>query len=136
MKSITYSIPGNPVSWKRAGHSNGSFYDAQKHAKIGYALLIQNQHGSTKQFEGPLLLEITFYFPMPASLKKKHELMRHNPHYYKPDLDNLIKYICDTCNELLYKDDCLISKIVATKVYSDEGKTEFTITELNEATKI
>jgi Holliday junction resolvase RusA-like endonuclease len=126
---ITYIIPGNPVSWKRAGHCNGSFFDSQKKNKLITSQYIQNQHVGGL-YAGPLLFDITFYFPMPVSLKKKWDTMRGKEHYYRPDLDNLIKYYLDTCNKLLFEDDCLISEIHARKVYDDMGRVEFTIKEI------
>ncbi len=126
---ITYVIPGNPVPWKRAGHANGTFYDQQKHAKLGTGIYIHNQHQGVL-YSGPLLLDITFFFPMPISLKKKWDTMRHKHNYYRPDLSNLIKYIEDVCTGLLYEDDCLITEIRAKKIYDDIGRTEFTLTEI------
>ena len=126
---ITYVIPGNPVPWKRAGHANGTFYDQQKHAKLGTGLYIQNQHQGGL-YSGPLLLDITFYFPMPVSLKKKWESMCNTPNFYRPDLSNLIKYIEDVCTGLIYEDDCLITEIRAKKLYSNIGRTEFALTEI------
>ncbi len=126
---ITYIIPGNPVPWKRAGHCAGGFYDAQKQNKLVTGTYIHNQHEGVL-YSGPLLLDITFYFPMPMSLKHKWETMRHTPNFYRPDLSNLIKYVEDVCTGLLYKDDCLITEIKAKKLYSDVGRTEFTLTEI------
>lgn len=126
---ITYIIPGNPVPWKRAGHSNGTFYDAQKKNKFTTGIYIQNQHQGAL-YAGPLLLDISFYFPMPVSLKKNWESMINQPNFYRPDLSNLIKYIEDVCTGLLYEDDCLITEIRARKLYSDIGRTEFTLTEI------
>ena len=44
-------------------------------------------------------------------------------HYKKPDLSNLIKFIEDAFNNVLWKDDALISYMFATKKYSFEPKT-------------
>ena len=90
---------------------------------------IQNQHQGGL-YSGPLLLDVTFYFPMPVSLKKKWEAMLHTPNFYRPDLSNLIKYIEDVCTGLIYEDDCLITEIRAKKLYSNIGRTEFTLTEI------
>ncbi len=126
---ITYIIPGNPVPWKRAGHANGTFYDTQKNNKLVTGLYIQNQHQGGL-YQGPLLLDITFYFPMPVSLKKKWDTIRHSHNMHRPDLSNCIKYVEDVCTSLLYDDDCLITEIKAKKIYADVGRTEFTITEI------
>ena len=44
-----------------------------------------------------------------------------------PDLDNLVKYILDTCKGVLYTDDCLFAAIYTEKIYGIEPKTEFVI---------
>lgn len=128
-ESIVYVIPGTPVAWKRAGHANGTFYDKQKNDKLSCGLYISNQHKG-EIYQGPLLLDITFYFAMPMTLKKKHDQMRLKPHFFKPDTSNLIKYIEDVCTSLLYKDDCLISDIIAKKRYDDIPRTEFKLIEI------
>lgn len=64
------------------------------------------------------------------SAKRKNTLY-NKPHIFKPDLDNLIKYICDICsNNVIYQDDCIIASITAKKVYSELPRTEFTLMEI------
>jgi Holliday junction resolvase RusA-like endonuclease len=45
----------------------------------------------------------------------------------RPDLDNYIKFILDCCNGVLWKDDCMITKIVAKKQYSRHPHTEIVV---------
>lgn len=67
---------------------------------------------------------IEFYMPIPPSWSKvKKRAYLHKYHEKKPDLSNLIKFVEDTFNGILYRDDSLISKIYAVKIYSDEPKT-------------
>ena len=129
--SITYVIPGQPVAWKRAGRrKGGGFFDQQMNSKLGTGIFINNQHVG-EMYKGPLLLDITFYFKIATTLSKKQkDFLLGNYHHTKPDLDNCIKYILDTCNTLLFDDDCTISKITACKLYDTDPRTEFTLTEL------
>ncbi len=128
---IKYVIPGNPIPWKRAGHANGTFYDQQKHQKLGTGLYISNQHGDRSPFEGPLELTIVFYFPMPKSWRFKAEEMEGTPHFIKPDSDNLQKYVLDTISGLTYHDDCIVSEIHSYKAYSTNPRTEFTLSQIH-----
>jgi len=75
-------------------------------------------------FEGPVKIEFEFLMPIPRSLsKKKTEEIVGGPHIKRPDIDNCIKFYCDVCNGLLYKDDSQVYNISAIKRYSDEPKT-------------
>ena len=67
----------------------------------------------------PLIVTMKFYIPMPASWsKKKKAAMNGAYHRQKPDIDNLSKSVMDS----LWEDDSMISKINATKLWSEKGK--------------
>lgn len=66
-------------------------------------------------FEIPIKIILEFTFTKPKSYSKRTYVC------VKPDLDNLIKGVLDSCNSILYRDDALICSIVADKVY---GETE------------
>lgn len=130
-KTYTLFFSPEPLSRPRVNFTTKSVYDSQRNLKSGLASLIASQHGKLPFFEGPLELDITFVFDYPAnwSRAKKDSTKIHS---IKPDLDNLVKMICDVCQDVLYKDDSRISKINAIKIY-DDGKgtrTEFTLREI------
>ena len=127
--SRTFIIPGKPIPWKRAGYANGTFYCQQKHSKLNTGIYIHNQHNG-ELFTGPLALDITFYFPMPLTQKKKWDELRLKHHCFRPDLDNLLKYYLDIFSGLLFEDYCSIAQINARKLYDDVSRTEFTLTEI------
>ena len=127
MKSMTFIVPGDPVPLARARIGRYSIYDSQKHEKFVAGMQISHQMAGLKMLNGPLLMEVTFY--MPASKSKRRY---GRPHYFKPDLDNLIKYVNDICNETAFNDDCCIYKIIATKLYDDKPRTVFTLTEVQD----
>ena len=70
---------------------------------------------------------MTFYFQIPRTSQKRTELLRGTYHFYKPDLSNCIKYVEDVCSKVLYRDDCLVSSVVAFKRYDTNPRTEFTV---------
>ena len=88
-----------------------------------------------KPLEGALWLELIFNMPRPKSHyrtgKNSHLLKSNAPvmHTKKPDLDNLVKFVCDSIDKKFYLDDSQITRIQAVKLYSEEPSTEITIME-------
>lgn len=97
-----------------------------------HGISLVSQHDSEEKFKGPLHLEVTFFMPIPhTSSRKKVTNLLGAYHHKKPDLDNLIKYICDISNGILFDDDATISSVFAKKLYADTSRTEFTLMEYN-----
>jgi Holliday junction resolvase RusA-like endonuclease len=126
-KSRSFIIEGDPVPLARHRHGHGHTWDAQKQLKLGMGLQLSNQNNDQPLLSGPLKLTIIFYMPIPKHGSKK---LHHTPHFVRPDLDNMVKMICDVANGVIYKDDSAISEIHAEKHYSNLPRTEFTISEL------
>ena len=69
--------------------------------------------------EGPVILQVTAVFPRPKGMVWKSKPMPRVPHTKKPDHDNLEKSICDSLNQLAFRDDsqvyyAIIQKFVAS----------------------
>lgn len=120
---MKYVIKGDPVPLSRPRFAKGTIFDAQKHTKLVVGIDLRNQHDNQPFFEGPLQLDVTFFIKLPQRNKNKLDSFHHS----KPDLDNLIKFVCDIGNGILYKDDALISIVNAQKKYSNDPRTEFEI---------
>lgn len=71
---------------------------------------------------GPLVLVLYFCMPMPKAWSKKTRL-RPPPHTKRPDVDNLVKWICDCANEILWCDDAQVTACYSQKLYDEEPKT-------------
>lgn len=123
----TYVIEGDPIPLARARHGRGKTWDTQKNEKYACGVQLQSQHTCKHFFSGPIHIDICFYLPLPRLSKKAQDGAYH---LFRPDLSNLIKFIEDVGTGILYKDDCLISSLSATKKYSHNPRTEFTISEL------
>jgi Holliday junction resolvase RusA-like endonuclease len=70
---------------------------------------------------GAIELDLVFEMPIPASTsQKKTALMRQGiiRHTKKRDLSNMIKFVEDCANGILWHDDSQIDKIKACKEYS------------------
>jgi len=81
--------------------------------------------------EGPLRVEVTFLFPLPASakarVKQQVEAGEWVPHTTKPDADNCIKAVKDGLNGILWADDKLISEGVWRKGYGKVPGVEIAV---------
>ena len=129
MRSITYNIPLNPISWKRAGLNGKCFFDKQTNDKLAVGLYLINQHGSEAKFTGPVKVEITFFMR-----QSQHVARRTKCPYVSafPDIDNLQKFIFDCINNTatIWTDDKQVAWVDARKMYDKEPHTSLTIIEL------
>jgi Holliday junction resolvase RusA-like endonuclease len=124
----TFIIYGNPIALARPRFGHKHVFDSQHFEKLNAGLSIRNQMGDDPLFQNcPLFAEIIFFIKMPKCNLEKRSQLLDTYHYTRADLDNLIKFLLDICNNVVYKDDCLISKIIATKIYGEEPSTKFTI---------
>ena len=72
-------------------------------------------HGVTLEPGGQHVL---FVFPMPTSWSKaKRATMRWQPHQQRPDVDNLMKALCDA----LFEDDSVVYDWRITKIWGEVG---------------
>lgn len=128
MTKLKFSVPGNPLALARPRFGRHHVFDSQQLEKLSSGLSIRNQMGNKPMFTNcPLFIDIIFYMKIPkGSLKKRAEYI-DKFHICRPDTDNCIKFLLDTCNNIVYQDDSLIAKITATKIYGDDPRTDFTI---------
>lgn len=69
-----------------------------------------------------LQVKLGLWYPIAQRTPKKDKiamLERIKRPTVKPDIDNVIKIICDSLNGLAYKDDAQIVEVVAYKYYSE-----------------
>lgn len=123
---MTYLIPGKPQPLQRARHNpyGKRPWDPQKALKSQIGNIMQAQRTIKKFYEGPLKLEITFYFPRSQATR---DMVWH---VARPDTTNLTKLIEDVAQGILYRDDCAICWLDARKLYADIPRIEFTLIEL------
>lgn len=130
----TYILKGCPIALARgriSGAGKRHVYDSQKQLKLIAGINLRNQAEGDKYFEGPIELDVTFYIEIPKSRIKQRNLPGQY-HTYVPDLSNLIKFTEDIAANVLYNNDCIISKIAAKKVYTPTNpRTQFTLRQLD-----
>lgn len=136
--NVFVCIDGVPASLKRHRSCilNGVIhtYDSQKELKeIVLKSVIMQIPKDFKPFEIPIEMLIEFHMPIPDSTSnKKRSFMLDAPHAKKPDTSNMIKFYEDVFSGILYTDDKLISKVKASKIYSDEPKTIICVREFQD----
>ena len=126
---VTLTIPGDPIAKARARIRYGfqkRFYDIQHLEKSRCQMFLSSQFNNNGFFEGPCDMDMTFYMP----IKKSHRVIEGSFHSYRPDCDNLEKWIMDLFNGIIYKDDCIISTLSCRKIYSYNPRTVIIIKEL------
>ena len=130
---MKYIIPGDPIPLARAriGYGYRKMYDSQRQAKTHSAIYLQSQQGPEPPLSGPLHLDVTFFLKMPKLSPRKRKERNYIYHYYRPDLSNLIKFVEDVANKLLFLDDAQICCITSRKVYHEEPRTEFEILKID-----
>lgn len=135
---MIYIIPGDPVPLARAriGHGAKRMYDSQKELKLHAGIILQSQMPDDLCYEGPLLLDVTFFMRIPRRIHTKREVEKNfTYHHCRPDLSNLLKFVEDVAQSILYDDDAQICYITSRKIYHQEPRTEFTLKPLQKNEK-
>lgn len=105
---------------------------------VAYENLVKIEYGMQTQnfrFEdgSQLDMRIMAYYGIPKSASKKKRAMMIEGTIRptkKPDMDNVVKIIADSLNQLAYKDDTQIVDCQCRKFYSDEPRVEVLIQEV------
>lgn len=137
MKSIRFSIPGQPMGKQRPRVvHNGSFSQAfTPKETVSYENLVRvmyREAAKGKRFadEDMLDVRVIAYYSIPKSTsKKKRKMMLEHKirPTKKPDIDNIGKIICDSLNTVAYRDDSRIVDAQVRKFYSENPRVDVTI---------
>ena len=131
--NLSFTIPGEPVGKGRPKFTMaGRAYTPAKTAKYEnlVRLAFYEKYSDWKPYEDAVSIKINSYFPIPGSWSKKKKSMAILMKIFKisrPDLDNIIKSVCDGLNEVAWKDDAQIYELYARKAYSENPRTEVEI---------
>ena len=137
MKSIRFSIPGQPMGKQRPRVvHNGSFSQAfTPKETVSYENLVRvmyREAAKGKRFadEDMLDVRVIAYYSIPKSTsKKKRKMMLEHKIRpgKKPDWDNIGKIICDSLNTVAYREDSSIVDAQVRKFYSENPRVDVTI---------
>ncbi len=131
---IRITVPGQPQGKGRArvclrgGYAMAYTPDST----AAYENLIKLAYGNRGISVVPVELAVTAYYRIPKSFSKRKRtealsgVVRPQT---KPDIDNVVKVVCDALNKVAYNDDTQVVKIVAEKYY---GETPGLVVEIKE----
>lgn len=133
LKEVQFVVPGEPQGKGRAriGTVAGRIRMFTPAKTVSYegliALAAQEAMQGRPLFEGPMMLQVTAYFPIRNSWsKKKQAAARENSIIPDclPDSDNIVKAVCDGMNKVVWKDDRQVAELHMRKMYSDTPRVE------------
>jgi Holliday junction resolvase RusA-like endonuclease len=132
MKSITFTVPGDPVPQPRVRVSTrGGFaraYVPSKHPVHAYRLSVAQAAiacGLSPTSE-PIEVIVDAVFQRPKSHLTKRGLKSTAPALPRPDVDNIGKAVLDALKELF--DDTIVRRLIVEKSYGTEARTTVRIT--------
>lgn len=113
----------------RAGRHGWRYYDRQAAKKELARDSILKQMDGRERYSDPIKVTIDFHMVIPVSWSRIKRLNAINkPHRSVADLDNLVKFVLDSLNGVLWTDDAIIYEIHARKLYvENDSKTIFTV---------
>ena len=123
---IEFKVPGPPMGKQRPIVTRKGAFTPKK--TVNYENYVKELYIINKlpKLEGYLSMSVMAYYPIPKSTsKKKREQMLKGillPDK-KPDIDNVLKCICDALNKIAYDDDKQIINMSISKYYSENPCT-------------
>jgi Holliday junction resolvase RusA-like endonuclease len=142
--NLHFTVFGRPIGQARprfftrktkGGKIFSGAYNPQDTEAARFALDVRAQLPVGWQpIKGPVRMDLIFGMPIPSSSKKKHNAMACGliAPAKKPDISNMIKFVEDSLNGLVFEDDSQICHIEAYKHYSEIPSTKIEITELSQ----
>ena len=117
-------IEGNPIPAARPKLCRKFFYDPQAKKKEDFGWKVMDKAKNNFPFAESVKVHMEFHMPIPKSFsRKKKESLIGVYHQKKPDISNLIKFVEDALNGILWMDDKLICFLSAKKFYSTSPGT-------------
>ena len=104
----------------------GAFNPSNRGMKATREIALQ-QMNDVNPLEGPLLVIVHFKIPAALSLPNwKRVKMHTKQHMKKPDADNLEKFLNDSLNGVVWKDDAQVSWLIRNKsiTHDTTGSTD------------
>ena len=120
---VSFVVPGTPrpQGSMRAFRKRGKTIVTSDNRKLKpwrkqvaeYAMIAMHSHGKTCM-QGPVDVLLKFYFARPKSVS----VMKRPVMTVKPDIDKLIRSVCDSMTGVVYRDDAQVVKVTALKQYT------------------
>jgi len=119
--AISFIVPGTPVPYARTagGATTARFTPAKQRNAMGVVKLFASRAMNGRApLEGPIWLSVEAYYQVPKSWSKKQaDVARWKTS--RPDLDNIVKLIKDSCNQVVWQDDSQVAAMSLSKRYGE-----------------
>lgn len=127
-KPVSFVVPGEPVGKGRprvstiGGHAR--MFTPKKTANYEglIAMAAQQAMAGRELINGPVMVELQILVSVAASWSKKKTAAALSGQVMptkKPDIDNVLKAICDGINGIVFKDDVQVVDVHSRKRFSD-----------------
>ena len=135
MKTQFFTVPGDPKGKARPQVFRNK-YTGQSHgvtpkSTVMYENLVrtcfQSKYPHHVPSDGPVFATITAYYSIPKSTsKKKRQFMLSGDicPMKKPDVDNIVKSILDSLNEIAFTDDSHVVQCTVEKHYGEQPRVD------------
>lgn len=138
---IQFVVSGQPVGKGRPRFSKRGNYvhtytpDKTKSYEGEVLMSYINVAGADKGFAAgiPVGMTVRLYYKIPKGVSKAKRQKMLNGEIrplVKPDVDNVIKCLCDALNGIAWADDNQVANVWASKFYSDNPRAEISIFDL------
>lgn len=136
MEQITLTIPGAPVAKGRPKvTTKGKFARAYTPPKTRQyenqiRCIAADRMGDNPPFDEAVAVCVTAYVKCPKAVKGQKRLDAMDgltKPLTRPDLDNYTKAALDGCNAVIFRDDSLVTTLVARKRFSERPRLVITI---------
>ncbi len=127
MTPLRIEIPGEPVSWARAGQNGRFKYTPKKQAIAMDVIRLQANRvmAGNELLTGPLELRALFVYQWPKSWsEKKRKTAGAHFKTSAPDIDNLAKLLKDSFNKFVWTDDAIVARARDRKAVRHDSKDD------------
>lgn len=128
-RRLQITIPGEPIGKGRPRfvRATGRTFTPEKTSRYEnlVRLTFTQKYPDHHPIDSKVELFIRAYFPIPESwpkYRKANAAGGIEKKTSKPDLDNIIKSVCDGLNGVAWTDDARIWRLEASKEYSDQPR--------------
>lgn len=134
-KEVKFTIYGEPKGKGRPRFCRNTGHAMTPKDTVNYETLVRLEYGEEYgdfRFPDDMMLDmrIMAYYSIPKSASKKKKaamLLGTIRPTKKPDMDNVVKIIADSLNQVTYRDDTQIVDCQCRKFYSDIPRVVVTI---------
>ena len=133
LKELRFVIAGKPVPQARHRSASwGGQYDPSASERKRVSWEIGEMVGRMEPIKDrPVSCRVRFIMPVPKSSPKWFKKLvaegAPQPHYKKPDVDNLEKFLLDSMQGIVYHSDAQVFKMDSVKLYGVQPRTEVTL---------